>query len=93
MASQNNPLKNLEESPEFTKKRDKFFKDIKLYDEVVYGITFSIAKSPEFFPEIKGTGIRIAKTYKINDIPGLTFYFKEYDEKIVLLDLEITPDE
>ena len=93
MASSINFPKNLEESKNFEGAKKKITPNAKRFDEIIIGISFVIAKSPGEFPEIDNTGIRIAKTRETPDNPPLTIYFKEYDEKIVFLDVEITPEE
>ena len=68
-------------------------KDTKRLDDILWGVTFTIACRPNLFPIVQGTDIHIAKTDHAPDAPPLTVYFKEHDENIVLLDIEVTPEE
>ena len=83
--------KNVEESPLFEKNKKNITSNTKLLDDIFIGVTFSIARNPTLFPLVdEENEIRLAKTDGVNDIPDLTIYFKEYEEKIVLLDIEPT---
>lgn len=83
--------KDIIESPLFEKSKKKITSKTKLLDDILLGVTFSIATNPKLFPLAdEENEIRLAKTDKVNGIPALTFYFKEYEETIVLLDIEPT---
>jgi len=87
------PAKGLVESPLFKKSKDKITQDTRLLDDILEGLTLTIACKPDEFPLVDDLGTRTAKSKVVNDIPELTLYFKEYEEQIVLVDIEITPDE
>lgn len=92
MASQNNTPKNLIESKLFEASKKKIIPDAKRFDDAINAITFVVAKKPEEFPEIGKTGIRVAKTKRTPDMPSMSIYFKEFEQKIVLLDVKVVPD-
>lgn len=86
------PLKSLEESALYEASKKEIIKDARRFDDAVESVTFAITRKPEDFAIDRETGIQIAKTYATENNPSLTIYFKEYENKIVLLDVEITKD-
>ena len=93
MASKINIPRTIIESPLFDKGKSKITKDTRKLDEVLLGVTFAAACNPELFPETETAGVRVAKTDPTENIPPLTFYFKEFEGKIILLDVEVTPED
>lgn len=93
MASRVKIPKSLVESSEFDKHKTQIMKDAKRLDDILWGVTFTLACNPELYPAVDGTEIRIAKTDPAPGAPPLTVYFKEFEDKIVLLDIEITPED
>ncbi len=86
------PLKSLEESAVYEASKKGIIPNARRFDDAVESVTFAIARRPEDFPIDKETGIQLAKTYTTEDNPPLTIYFKEHENKIILLDVEITKD-
>jgi len=84
--------KTLEESPRYNQNKTKITKDIKGLDVHLFGATFTIASKPDEFPLLDDKGTRSIKVEGNREIPATTIYFKEFDEKIVLLDIEETPE-
>ena len=83
--------KDIIESPLFEKNKKNISSNIKLLDDILLGVTFSVSTNPSLFPQTDDVNdIRLAKTVEANGIPELTIYFKEFEEKIVLLDIEPT---
>ncbi len=85
--------KNLIESSLYAQSQKKITSDIKLLDSILDGVTFTIASKPDFYPLVDGYGTRAAKSEAVGEIPELTIFYKEYDEKIILLDIQILPEQ
>lgn len=95
MNTQPHKPRNLEESRLFEKHKNEITKDTQLLDTILNGVTLTIALDPTQFPIAEQTtGIRIVKAHGAGDVPNLTIYFREShsDPKIILVDIEITPE-
>lgn len=83
--------KSFIESALYEKNKNKITKNTKLLDDILEGVTFAIASKPSEFPLIDDFETRSVKTDDTPDIPSLTIFFKEFEDNIVLLDIQITP--
>ncbi len=62
--------------------------DHKRLDELMLGLTFAIARSPEQFLRITGTSVSIAKTDCYPNAPALRIFFTYNPYEVHLLWLE-----
>lgn len=92
MATQR-PAKGLTESLLYEKNKNKITKNTQLLDKVLNGVTFAVASRPEEFPLVDKHGTRSAKTEETPELPSLTIFFKEFEDDIVLIDIQLTPGE
>lgn len=89
MIDQPRPCKTCEESPRYEKNKKLITKDIKLLDNFLSGAIFAISSKPDEFPILNTkTLIRSIKIDEALGLPAVIIYFKELEEKIVLLDIE-----
>lgn len=87
------PPKNIEESTLYTKNKTNISQDARLLDDALEGTIFVIASNPEVFPlSNEEFDIRVVKSHLTTKLP-FTIYFKVLQEKIILLDIEITPED
>ncbi|HBB76369.1 MAG: hypothetical protein A2186_01540 [Candidatus Levybacteria bacterium RIFOXYA1_FULL_41_10] len=84
--------KTLEESPRYKQNIKKINKNTKALDVHLVGATFTIACKADEYPLLDAFGTRSIKIDGQGKIPPITIYFKEFEEKIVLLDVEETPE-
>ncbi len=90
MIDQPHPCKTCEESPLYEKNKKAISSNIKLLDDFLRGPIFAISSKPEEFPVLNNqTLIRSIKVDGALGVPNVVIYFKEFEEKIVLLDIEV----
>lgn len=84
--------RDLQESEEFSKKRAQLFTDTKLYDDVTFAITFTVAKSPSTFPFVPETTIQVAQLRSTPSTPALSIFFIQKNENVIEL-IDILEDQ
>jgi hypothetical protein len=84
------PCKTCEESPLYEKNKKIITDNIKLLDDFLSGPIFAISLKPEEFPVLNTqTRVQSIKIDEALGLPAVIIYFKEFDEKIILLDIEV----
>lgn len=86
-------MRTIRESEIYTRQCGELGMGSKRLDEVLRGITYLAAKRPEVFPEIEGTGLRIAVTDPFADAPAIRVYFRVTDSDYLDFErIEFVPD-
>lgn len=67
--------RTIRQAPEFAKQIEWFELGYKRLDEIMDGVTWSIARNPGVFPLMAGTGLRLAKTDPFPNSAPLRIYF------------------
>ena len=80
--------KDIIETQVFEEKRKKVFPNTALFDDITWGLTYTIAKKPSTFPKVPETDIRVAKIRATPSTPAISIFYREKNATTVeLLDL------
>lgn len=77
--------KDVVETDVFEKKRESIFPDTRLFDEITFGLVYTVAKKPGTFPLVPDTEIRVAKIRATPNSPAISIFYREKDENTVEL--------
>jgi hypothetical protein len=85
-------LREIIEHEDFRRSVEELEIDPKRLDQVLFGITWTIARKPEFYPRVKGTAsLRRVAIPPALHLPRLRLWFDHTDEQARLLKLEADP--
>lgn len=82
-------LRTVIETKVFLDQKSKLQPDIKRFDEILFGVTWALARDPERFPLVlDNQHIRVIKTDKTKEIPAIRIFFSSSENEVKLLWLE-----
>ena len=80
------------EESEFKEEKIRISRSVKRLVEILFGITWALARKPESFDKVAGLDLYLAKTDSIPpDIPALYIWFWFDDNEVHLLSIEHAP--
>lgn len=89
-------LRSLIETKEFAEAKGKLLDTVdehKLFDEMMFGIDYVLARRPNIYGEVSGTnGVRLFTTKSSKALPSYTIWYRYDDENIYLLYIELYKD-
>ncbi len=87
-------IRNIREEASFVESRDKLGATVKRLDEILWGVTWALAKDAECASwAVPDTPIRVVLTDAFPDIPSLRIYFRVVDDdQVALLYVEPAPN-
>ncbi len=91
MAGESRP-RDIREEEAFKDAKNKLRHSAKRLDEVLFGVTWVMARKPESFPKIPGLDLYVAKTDATPNTPALYIWFTFDDAVVSLLLIEEAPD-
>jgi hypothetical protein len=82
-------LRTVSETRNFSTQKEKLKIDAKCLDEVLFGVTWALARKPEIFPVVlKPHKISVIKTDRTKTIPALRIFFSFDENEVKMLWLE-----
>ena len=82
-------LRTVIETQDFSTQKEKLAIDAKCLDEVLFGVTWALARNPEIFPVVlTHHQIRVIKTDRTKTIKALRIFFSFNANEVKLLWLE-----
>lgn len=80
------------EEGQFEREKKKILKSSKRLDEILFGLTWALARAPESFFNVEGTSLYLAKTDAIpKTCSALYVWFTFDDETVLLRSIELAP--
>jgi hypothetical protein len=84
--------REIREEQAFQDAKRKLQHSAKRIDEILFGVTWVIARKPESFPKVPGLDLYVAKTDALLGAPALYIWFTFDSTTISLLLIEKAPD-
>jgi hypothetical protein len=84
-------LREVVEQPRFRDEKKKLKPSAKRLDEVLDGVIWTLARSPESYANIPGTKLYLAKTESADGVTGLFIWFTFNDNQVFLESIEPAP--
>jgi hypothetical protein len=82
-------LRTVIETTEFLTQKAKFNLSAQRLDEVLFGVTWALARHPEYFSQVlPKSDIRLIKTDSILDVPAFRIFFTFNSNEVRLLWIE-----
>ena len=83
-------IRTVSETKDFSSQKEKLKIDARCLDEVLFGVTWALARKPEIFPVVvlKPHKISVIKTDRTKTIPALRIFFSFDENKVKMLWLE-----
>src|SRR5262249_44281879 len=76
----------------FRDEKSRISRSVKRLDDILFGITWALARKPESFERVTGLDLYLAKTDAVPpDIPAFYIWFWFNDEEVHLLSIEHAP--
>jgi hypothetical protein len=79
------------EEKQFEEEKKRIARSAKRLDEVLFGITWAIARKPESFSQVPGLNLYLAKTDGLPGTPALYIWFTFNKDSATLLSIEPAP--
>jgi hypothetical protein len=84
--------RDIREEQAFKDAKSKLRHSAKRLDDILFGVTWVIARKPESFPKIPGLDLYVAKTDASLDAPALYIWFTFDSTVVSLLLIEEVPE-
>jgi hypothetical protein len=82
-------LRTVIETRVFLGQKSELSPAVERLDEVLFGVTWALARNPERFPLVlQDPDIRVVKTDRVKEIPALRIFFSSNANEVKLLWLE-----
>lgn len=81
-------MRDIVEDHSFDRARALLGIDIRRLDEILEGLTFTLARNPELFERVPGTYLRVALTTRFPDVPALRVFFTVDAQRVTLVAIE-----
>lgn len=85
-------LRTVREEPKFHEQLEGLAASHRRLEDVLGALYFSLARQPEAFPRIPGTGLSVAKTAVYPDAPALRIFFTYSDTEVHILAVEFAEE-
>ena len=72
---------------------DRLRVDYERLDEALAGVEWALSNSPERFPELYGSSLRMARTFKVSEVPELRIWFVFDDSTATVIFVEPSQDD
>lgn len=83
-------LRTVIEDKQFNEQKQKITPDVRRLDEILFGITWTVARGPEECPRVlENPDIRVIQTNRFMDIPRLRIFFTFDDKEVHLKWVEV----
>lgn len=85
MSSEPIRIREVVEEDRFQEERDDLSASVRRWDEVMFGVTYTLARAPEIGHETWVEGVFALATDPFPDAPDLVVYYRYDDERVHLL--------
>lgn len=93
MASLSVLLRTIRQEPKFDEQLETLGIACKRLDDIMEAVCFALSRSPDIYPKIPGTCLRVLKTVIYPDSPSLRIFFTFSHEEVHLLTIEFCDEE